>query len=414
MAFSTQKRFFYVPFMTEKCRFGCVNPCVKLKSYASTIDKRSWSASDTKNSRFLVDLVGCHTSVVVRREQKRSKSPGKGKGRGSSGGVAQNAEHNKARKSPSRYGDSGGQGQSSGRRARSEPDSRHASGPSLLKGRSGYGGPVPGQRRRGQPGRRFSGPNQGYGNPVQRQRSFRGTNLENQGRGGRGSIAHQAWATANPGERSEEGARQEQGGYEWSSQHGKGSAAPEQSGDQYGFGAPAQMCNYDCPDQERNYSEGHENFYSLGTDQGQGHGGNVDPGYGRNYNYGDQGSEQYQVQNNNEAPNQESPEPVDRVQYTNGYEYSNQQDEGNYPNWHPDVHELGQAQVRYSYENMGRWRETEGGLEQGEGWINNEGTEQQDQWHDDQGGEELGQSSVNYRTGNQRSMYDSSHYHDVN
>ncbi|XP_017874086.1 PREDICTED: sodium/potassium/calcium exchanger 1-like [Drosophila arizonae] len=313
--------------------------------------------------------------------------------------------HKKARKSPTRYGDSRGQEQSSGRRARSEPESRHASSPSLFKGRVGYGGPVPGQRGHGQPGRRFSGPNQGYGNPVQRQRSFRGPNLENQGRGGRGSIAHQARPAENPGERS---------GYEWSGQYGKGSAVPEQSGDQYGYGAPGQISNYDCPNQERNYSEDQENFYSLGTDQGQGHGGNVDPGYWRNFNYGDQGPGQYQVQDNYEAPNHETREPADRVQYTNGYECSNQQDEGNYPNWHPDVRELGQAHVRYGDENMGRLGETEGELEQGEGWINNEGTGQQDQWHDEQAGEELGQCSYNNGNGNQRSMYDSSHYHDAN
>lgn len=383
--------------MNEKYGFECVNPCVKLKSYASTIDKRSWSTSDTKKSRFLVDLVGCHTSVVKRRERNRSRSPAKGKGLGHTGGKTQNAEHNKARKSPNRYRNSRGQDQSSGRRARSEPDSRHASSPNLVKGRGGYGGPVPGQRGHGQHGRRFTGPNQGYGNPVRRQRSFRSPNLESQGRGGRGSIAHQIWPAENPGERSEEGPIPEQSGYEWSGQYGKGSAAPAQSGDQYSYGAAGQMSNHDCPDQERNYSEGHDNFYSQGTDQGL--------CYWRNDNYGDQVPGQYQVQDNYGAPNQESPEPADRLQNTNGYEYSNQQCEGNYPNWQPDVRELDQAHMRYGDENIRRWGETEGGLGQEEGWINNEGTGQQDQWHDNQGGEELG---------NQRSLYDSSHYHDAN
>ncbi|XP_023303228.2 myosin-11 [Lucilia cuprina] len=59
MAFSTQKDFFHVPFMNESPDLGCKKACVKLKSYESTIDDRSWANDEAKQSKFLSDLVTC-------------------------------------------------------------------------------------------------------------------------------------------------------------------------------------------------------------------------------------------------------------------------------------------------------------------------------------------------------------------
>lgn len=67
MAFSTQKDFFYVPFMNENVENkGCKKACVKLKSYESTIDDRSWASDETKQSKFLSDLVTCQYPVNLK------------------------------------------------------------------------------------------------------------------------------------------------------------------------------------------------------------------------------------------------------------------------------------------------------------------------------------------------------------
>ncbi|XP_016983066.1 uncharacterized protein LOC108047416 [Drosophila rhopaloa] len=63
MAFSTQKEFFHVPFSNETYEFECVDACVKLKSYPSTIDDRSWSANEDKKSQFVADLVACNSPI---------------------------------------------------------------------------------------------------------------------------------------------------------------------------------------------------------------------------------------------------------------------------------------------------------------------------------------------------------------
>jgi len=61
MAFSTQKDFFNVPFLDETVEFECVDHCLKIKTYGSTFDDRSWAAGDTQQSKFLYDLVNCLT-----------------------------------------------------------------------------------------------------------------------------------------------------------------------------------------------------------------------------------------------------------------------------------------------------------------------------------------------------------------
>ncbi|XP_053969628.1 uncharacterized protein LOC128871694 [Anastrepha ludens] len=63
MAFSTQKEFFHVPFMNESVEYECRKACVKLKTYQSTIDDRSWAMDESLQSRFLSDLVTCQSPV---------------------------------------------------------------------------------------------------------------------------------------------------------------------------------------------------------------------------------------------------------------------------------------------------------------------------------------------------------------
>ncbi|XP_049303692.1 uncharacterized protein LOC105226022 isoform X2 [Bactrocera dorsalis] len=63
MAFSTQKEFFHVPFMNETVDYECRKACVKLKTYQSTIDHRSWAMDESLQSRFLSDLITCQTPV---------------------------------------------------------------------------------------------------------------------------------------------------------------------------------------------------------------------------------------------------------------------------------------------------------------------------------------------------------------
>ncbi|KAH8402813.1 hypothetical protein KR009_001467, partial [Drosophila setifemur] len=67
MAFSTQKEFFHIPFMNEP--YECKDSCVKLKSYPSSVDDRSWSSNQDKKSRFVADLVACNTPILARREE---------------------------------------------------------------------------------------------------------------------------------------------------------------------------------------------------------------------------------------------------------------------------------------------------------------------------------------------------------
>lgn len=57
MAFSTQKDYFYVPFMNEGVSEGSDGTKVKLKSYDSTTDERAWALDIQKQSNFLSDLV---------------------------------------------------------------------------------------------------------------------------------------------------------------------------------------------------------------------------------------------------------------------------------------------------------------------------------------------------------------------
>ncbi|EDW98032.1 uncharacterized protein LOC6537779 [Drosophila yakuba] len=68
MAFSTQKEFFHVPFSNETYEFECVDACVKLKRYPSTIDDRSWSANEDKKSQFVADLVACNSPIKKERD----------------------------------------------------------------------------------------------------------------------------------------------------------------------------------------------------------------------------------------------------------------------------------------------------------------------------------------------------------
>lgn len=64
MAYSTQKDFFYVPYMSESVGEGDGEGTkVKLKSYDSTADERAWSSDVQKQSNFLHDLVSGMTVV---------------------------------------------------------------------------------------------------------------------------------------------------------------------------------------------------------------------------------------------------------------------------------------------------------------------------------------------------------------
>ncbi|KAH8243342.1 hypothetical protein KR032_006620 [Drosophila birchii] len=76
MAYSTQREFFHVPFRNESYDFECVEACVKLKTYPSTVDDRSWSANEDRKSQFVADLVACNSPV---------KSSSGGRGGGESG-----------------------------------------------------------------------------------------------------------------------------------------------------------------------------------------------------------------------------------------------------------------------------------------------------------------------------------------
>ncbi|KAH8288517.1 hypothetical protein KR054_004380 [Drosophila jambulina] len=76
MAFSTQREFFHVPFKNETLEFECVDACVKLKTYPSTVDDRSWSANDDRKSQFVADLVACNTVKSASDGGSGSGSPG--------------------------------------------------------------------------------------------------------------------------------------------------------------------------------------------------------------------------------------------------------------------------------------------------------------------------------------------------
>lgn len=70
-----------MPFMNESLEFECQEVCVKLKTYPSTFDDRSWAANEDKKSRFVSDLVSCNTPMYRRGQdaQGRDKhSQGKG------------------------------------------------------------------------------------------------------------------------------------------------------------------------------------------------------------------------------------------------------------------------------------------------------------------------------------------------
>ncbi|KAH8276872.1 hypothetical protein KR026_002029 [Drosophila bipectinata] len=92
MAFSTQKNFFHVPFGNENVDFECIDACVKLKSYPSTIDDRSWAADDSAKSQFVAELVAC--SLIPKSKTGGRGDSGKGgkDGGGSAGGGAGSPE----------------------------------------------------------------------------------------------------------------------------------------------------------------------------------------------------------------------------------------------------------------------------------------------------------------------------------
>ncbi|EDV94724.1 GH22472 [Drosophila grimshawi] len=85
MAFSTQKEFFHVPFMSELPDFNCPKVCVKLKSYPSTVDDRSWAADEDKKSRFVADLVSCNIPLNLQNDDDNGGPGGYG-GPGGPGG----------------------------------------------------------------------------------------------------------------------------------------------------------------------------------------------------------------------------------------------------------------------------------------------------------------------------------------
>lgn len=87
MAYSTQKNFFHVPFGSDGVEFECIDACVKLKSYPSTIDDRSWAADEDVKSQFVADLVACSLipkSKTGGQGQPRSGDKGSGGGSGRS------------------------------------------------------------------------------------------------------------------------------------------------------------------------------------------------------------------------------------------------------------------------------------------------------------------------------------------
>lgn len=49
--------------MNETVDYECRKACVKLKTYQSTIDHRSWAMDESLQSRFLSDLITCQTPV---------------------------------------------------------------------------------------------------------------------------------------------------------------------------------------------------------------------------------------------------------------------------------------------------------------------------------------------------------------
>lgn len=63
MAYSTQKDFFYVPYMNESMEEDGEGSNVKMKSYEAAMDERSWAMDDQKKSNFLHDLVSGFTVV---------------------------------------------------------------------------------------------------------------------------------------------------------------------------------------------------------------------------------------------------------------------------------------------------------------------------------------------------------------
>ncbi|XP_005178099.1 uncharacterized protein LOC101900072 [Musca domestica] len=74
MAFSTQKDFFPVSFMNEMPENECKKACVKLKTYESSLDYRSWARDQTKQSKYLEDLVACKLPVKEHTENERQQS----------------------------------------------------------------------------------------------------------------------------------------------------------------------------------------------------------------------------------------------------------------------------------------------------------------------------------------------------
>ncbi|EDW38814.1 GL13750 [Drosophila persimilis] len=75
MAFSTQKEFFHVPFKNTTTPNRECQTCVKLKSYPSTIDDRSWSANENQKSRFVAELVACNVPANTGGPGSSSSGP---------------------------------------------------------------------------------------------------------------------------------------------------------------------------------------------------------------------------------------------------------------------------------------------------------------------------------------------------
>lgn len=51
--------------MNEMTENECKKACVKLKTYESSLDYRSWARDQTKQSKYLEDLVACKLPVGI-------------------------------------------------------------------------------------------------------------------------------------------------------------------------------------------------------------------------------------------------------------------------------------------------------------------------------------------------------------
>nr|ACE79729.1 coiled-coil Y protein [Drosophila grimshawi] len=179
MAFSTQKEFFHVPFMSELPDFNCPKVCVKLKSYPSTVDDRSWAADEDKKSRFVADLVSCNIPLNLQNDDDNGGPGGRAEGRG---GVrpGQQGQGREVVGGPGQgrgsYGGPGQEGQG--------PEGRAGAGPGG-QGPEGYG---PGVQDQGRQGPGVQGPSrQGPGGPGPGGQGPGGSRSDGQAPGGQGA-----------------------------------------------------------------------------------------------------------------------------------------------------------------------------------------------------------------------------------